>query len=368
MVLVVAEGKVGVASQLSLRPLIRLFLNNDRHTDPNPLFARPRYAARGFGGAGALGPVRFVRRAIVVTIEVGRPRVYRIGYQMIERRGRPVGFARARAPATGIEALDDLAQGHLFIHEPVIDRAHDLGLLFINHQIARDPLAFGDVTIAVRGFTTEVVASTDFLQPPAAKALLEQRAFVLRHRPLDLQEQLIVGIIREGMLQKDHFTAHAAELFEQQDLVGILAGEPVGTPNGYQGKGSLVSRITEAVEGWAVQTGPTPPLITIDVVRVHLMALLRDPGAEGTELTGDGLLAFLTPGGDAGIEGNMHKILLSGLRVNAQEGQSHREVAARAFLERQGVWGREGGGLSRPLCGRRALFLLEHAPRRVELP
>jgi len=118
---------------------------------------------------------------------------------------------------------------------------------------------------------------------------------------LDLQEQLIIRIVREGVLEKDHLTAHTAELFEQEDLIGILASQAIGTPHGHQGKGALVSCVAEPVERWAIQTGSAPPFITVDMVRVYLMALLRDPGTEGRELTGDGLLPFLAPGGDAGI-------------------------------------------------------------------
>src|SRR5882762_1935187 len=143
---------------------------------------------------------------------------------MMQGRGRPMGFARARAPAAVIEALDDLAHGELFSDKPLIDGAYDLGFMFINHQIPGDALVLSNVAIAVRGFTTEVVASADFLQPPPAKALLEQRTFVLRHRPLNLEEQLIIGIVREGMLEKDHLTAHAAELLKEEYLISILAG------------------------------------------------------------------------------------------------------------------------------------------------
>src|SRR6059036_572853 len=105
---------------------------------------------------------------------------------MMQGGGGPMGFARARTPAAVIEALDDLAHSELFGDAPLIDGAYDLGLVFLNHQIPGDAVILGNVAIAVRGFTAQVVAGPDFLQPPAAKALLEQRAFVLRHCPLDL--------------------------------------------------------------------------------------------------------------------------------------------------------------------------------------
>jgi hypothetical protein len=66
-----------------------------------------------------------------------------------------------------------LAHSKLLIGDPAIDGAHDLGLVLVDHQVARDPLVFGDVAIAIRRFTTEIVAGADFLQAPPAKALLE---------------------------------------------------------------------------------------------------------------------------------------------------------------------------------------------------
>src|SRR4051794_13537962 len=58
MARVVAEGELGVTGQLALRPLVSFLLNEDRHTHPNPLLARPRGAARRFRRAGALRTVR----------------------------------------------------------------------------------------------------------------------------------------------------------------------------------------------------------------------------------------------------------------------------------------------------------------------
>jgi hypothetical protein len=69
MALIVAKGELGVTGQLGLRPLVGLFLNKHGHTDPKPVFARPRDAAPRLGGEGALGPVRSVRLTIVVAEE-----------------------------------------------------------------------------------------------------------------------------------------------------------------------------------------------------------------------------------------------------------------------------------------------------------
>ena len=87
-----------------------------------------------------------------------------------------------------IKPLDDLSHAQVFVHEPLIDGADDFRFVFINHQVAGAALAFGNVAIAIRRFAAELVAGAEFLLPASAKAVLQQRAFVFRHRPLDLKQ------------------------------------------------------------------------------------------------------------------------------------------------------------------------------------
>src|SRR4030095_16326056 len=90
MVRVVTEGEVGIARQLALCSLIRFVINNDGNTDANPFFAGAWDAAGGFGRPWALRTVWAMGLAIVIAIEVRRPSVDWIGYQMTQGRGRPM--------------------------------------------------------------------------------------------------------------------------------------------------------------------------------------------------------------------------------------------------------------------------------------
>jgi hypothetical protein len=62
----------------------------------------------------------------------------------------------------------------------------------------------------------------------AARPLGNLRPLVLCDHALELEQQLIFGRRTRGRLQEDEFHAVAGQLFGQQDLVGILAAEPVG--------------------------------------------------------------------------------------------------------------------------------------------
>jgi hypothetical protein len=234
-----------------------------------------------------------------------------------------------------IEALDARAHGQPFFGNPVLDGAHDLGLVLINDQIAWDPVAFRHVAIAVRRLTTEIVASTDLLEAPPAKAFLEQRAFVLGHRPLNLEEELIVGIIRERMLQKDDFTAHPAKLFEPQHLISILTGQPIRTPDGHQRNGAVWGGIAQPLQRGAVEAGPTIAFIAVNMFRLQVMAVGARPRPQSAQLTGDGLLPLLAAGGYTGIQSNRPKVLLSEMREYGETEISYSDLSTSDLPEGQ---------------------------------
>ena len=66
------------------------------------------------------------------------------------------------------------------------------------------------------------------LQFTAPESLGKHSAFIFRNRALDLQQQLVIGIIRDRMVQERDFTAGAPELLQQQHLICIFLGQTVG--------------------------------------------------------------------------------------------------------------------------------------------
>ena len=91
----------------------------------------------------------------------------------------------------------------------------------IDHEVAGHGVVARHVAVAVGGAAAEVVAVARLLQLAAAEALAQHGALVLGDGALDLQQQLVVGVVRDRMLQEYHLAAGAAELLEQQDLVGV---------------------------------------------------------------------------------------------------------------------------------------------------
>jgi hypothetical protein len=147
---------------------------------------------------------------------------------VVDGSGRPGPAAAAREPGTGVQPLEDLPQRQPFLGQPAVEHAHDLGLGLVDGQPAGRPVAARQATVAVGGVHTDELAGAGLLQLAAAEPLAQQRPLVLGDRPLDLQQQLIAGVVRDGAAEERDGAAGPPELFQEQDLVGVLAGQAVG--------------------------------------------------------------------------------------------------------------------------------------------
>jgi hypothetical protein len=90
-----------------------------------------------------------------------------------------------------------------------------------------DPVPLGDVTIAVGGAAGTPLAGAGLLELAAAESLGEDGPLVLGDRPLDLEQELVVRVVGDGPLDELDGAGGPAELFEQEDLVGVAACQPV---------------------------------------------------------------------------------------------------------------------------------------------
>jgi hypothetical protein len=122
----------------------------------------------------------------------------------------------------------DLPDGHPRVGVPREDLAHHFGLRVVDHQVSRRRVAAGDAAVAVGDRVPENLPLARTVELPAPIALCDLGPLVLRNRPLDLQHQDRIRIIRRRRVEKDHRNAQPLELLEDQDLVGVLAGQAVG--------------------------------------------------------------------------------------------------------------------------------------------
>ena len=93
----------------------------------------------------------------------------------------------------------------------------------------------------------------------------EHGPLILSDRSLNLQQELIVGIVGNRMQKEGNRAPSPPELFEQEDLIGIFSSQTIravhrdkvdlGVPNG----------IAQTIEGGPIETGSAAPLVAKDV-------------------------------------------------------------------------------------------------------
>ncbi len=217
----------------------------------------------------------------------------------------------ARVVRSMVQPFQDLPDRHLFVREPAVEHAHQLGFRVVDHEMARHDIIARDVAVAIRGPAALVVSIAGLLQLAAAETLAQDGALVFGDGTLDLQQQLVVRIVRDRVLQECHPAAGAAEFLEQQDLIGIAPRKPVGAQYDDVLDGSVADGVTQSVETRPVEPCAAVSLVAEDMLLGELVVAGGDPGAQGGELAVDGLETFLALGRDAGIEGCAHGGLTS---------------------------------------------------------
>jgi hypothetical protein len=66
--------------------------------------------------------------------------------------------------------------------------------------------------------------------------------------PLHLEQQLVVGVIADGVLQEDDLAPGATQLLQEQHLVRVLARQAVGAEHDHEVNGPLVRGVPEPVQ------------------------------------------------------------------------------------------------------------------------
>src|SRR5262249_8114071 len=144
--------------------------------------------------------------------------------------GAPPLLALARPEPPRVEPSGDLTDRHAVPGEPLEDLPDDLRLRGIDleprHAV---PVLLADVTIPVPGAAEDSHGARAGPAPLPAPAPLEDLGpFVFGDDALDLQEQLALGRRVNGVVEEDDLGAGPLEFLDQEHLIGVLAGEPVG--------------------------------------------------------------------------------------------------------------------------------------------
>src|SRR3954462_13425351 len=84
---------------------------------------------------------------------------------------------------------------------------------------------------------------------------------VLGDHALDLEQQVLGGVMAEGVAQEDDLDAAMGELFEDQDLIGILARESVRVEDVEAVDRPGGGLVAEPLQPRTGQQGPADPVV-----------------------------------------------------------------------------------------------------------
>ena len=116
-------------------------------------------------------------------------------------------------------------------------------------------------------------ASLILLQASTPHAFGTQTPFVLSHRPSNLYEQLIVGILAHGTIDKLDLAACLFQFLDQEHLMDIVASQAIWGCDDHPIKGGTSDLIPQSVQSWATQTRSTVAIISKNVFVLPLPAM-----------------------------------------------------------------------------------------------
>ena len=204
------------------------------------------------------------------------------------------------------QAQRDLPYAEVLVDVPAEDLAHDLGFGLGHFHVRRDPVTAWNMPVAVGDLPPEHLALSRAKELPPTVAFRDLDALVFGDRALDLREQARLRVIGQGLVEKEHLNAEALELFENQDLIRVLAREAIRTQNQRGLERPGLGSVTQPVEARPVEPRTAVAVVHADIGFHHVVVLLTSPAHKCIQLRSDRPGLFLAFGRHAGVERDSH--------------------------------------------------------------
>jgi hypothetical protein len=246
VLLVAAERERRVARQRVGDAFPGLLVNQRRSWNGDPLLRRagpPGSALR----TTARFPAGLPGNRILEAVGICGADVNRVGQDVVDDGGRPLLTARPCHPGAGVQAFHALPNGKPFPKHPGVKLADHGSLRRVDDEPGRHGALPPLIAIAVGDLGADDVSLTRLLQLATPEPLGQHGTLVLSDRALDLQQQLVVRIFRNRAVQEHDLAASAPKLLQEQDLIGVPSGEPVGAEYGYHVDSAVADSVPERV-------------------------------------------------------------------------------------------------------------------------
>ena len=169
-------------------------------------------------------------------------------------RAFPAGAALARRRTLSVQPAHDLANAEAVDGVHRVDPLHNTCFGLVHRVRGGRLIGLAHVSVAVwRAAHDTNLARASAVTLAAARPLEDLRPFVLGNHPLELHEQLILGTRALRRIDEDRLDALMGELLHQQDLVRVLATQPVGRVDEHHLDLPLGGKIAYALKTWPLK-------------------------------------------------------------------------------------------------------------------
>ena len=175
-------------------------------------------------------------------------------------------MATSWKPGPEVQPLENLAQGQPLLDQPRINLPHQIGFGVVNEKAGGDPVPARHITVSIGRSSLHDMSLTGFLELATPEPIRQDGPLILGDRSLDLQQQLVVRVVRNRMMKEDNLAASTPELLEKQDLVGILASQAIRAVDRQNVDGGIPDCIAQLVQGRAVKPRTRIALVAKDVM------------------------------------------------------------------------------------------------------
>jgi hypothetical protein len=283
----------------------------DRHFDP--FVARSLVSAGFFAMDCAARQAERLRhllpRSDLCFIETSRPLVCRIAQHAPYDRPFPAGNPPTcrwsylpQQPGDGADA--QTVDRVFFVHEP-----HDFRLGCVDLIARRRVVRLASVAVAI-GCATQNRNLTGLgaVALTAPRPFENLRPFVFGDHALKLQHQLIFRRVGMWRLDENGLDPVAAELFDQENLIGIFSAQPIRRVDQDRLNVALGREIAQSLQARPQQAGAAEPRVFDHPFIGHAESLFARELDQCHRLAGDRVLLLLLLGGHSGVNrGSLHR-------------------------------------------------------------
>src|SRR5262249_46902082 len=126
------------------------------------------------------------------------------------------------------------------------------------------------------------------------------------HGPSDLHQEMVLRVLSQRLIEALDATASLCELFQEDHVMDIVAGQPIWTGHDDPVKDGLFEPIPPAIPARPIPGGAPTALTTENILRAPRLALAIDVRSEARNRLVNRLCQRLPLGRYAGIDGCSH--------------------------------------------------------------